>query len=214
MLKSLGTMRNVPRPSPQVIQEAISLLSVMGGSGDAKKMLNDMKSVQEHNEQVAASARLVIEEANERDREVTEGEAILHQKVRMTEADLAQKRSKLADDESSVRERLKGEEEQLQRREGELVVVKEEIAVQRTADTEMLLRGKDALQAKENDLVRREEELRLARGVLNVQEEEYKQERLKFADQQRGLHTLKDKLDARDARVLEAMNMKEHDDQR
>ena len=52
MVGSVGMVRGVSRPGSLVIQEALNLLSALGsdGKGTTKKLLMEMKGVQDHNQ--------------------------------------------------------------------------------------------------------------------------------------------------------------------
>ena len=75
MIKQLGAVRALPKPNSKVMDQALNLLSVMGGEKSALKLLKELRSVQEYNEKVLDEAKSAISEANRLQELVTSGRA-------------------------------------------------------------------------------------------------------------------------------------------
>ncbi len=205
MVGTLGVLKSVPRPSTSVIQEALNLLSVMGGSKDAKKLLVTMQEVQVHNQEVAEQARVVIAEANERLQKVAAAEVLLEQKTRTAEHDFLVKLEAVTVRETAAQTKIGKIQAELTRRLDGLSVIKRDLVVQRTDDEKALRDEKARLTTVEADLSGREDDLRTGTAALSARKETLETD-IAYVDSHRlELEELKAKLDARDARVLAAM---------
>lgn len=96
---SVGTMgaRPVPKPSSQVVSEALSLLTAFGGGDkDIRKALVEMKDVQIANEALVEQAKTIIAEANIRANAVAAAEVALAKRQAEFEQTLRQSETRIA----------------------------------------------------------------------------------------------------------------------
>lgn len=205
MLKPLGTLHSTPRPSPRVIQEALNLLSVLGGKKEAKQLLDKMLAVQDHNERLVGSARLVIQEATQRDGNVTGRETELQQRIEAADSGLVRRELQMSDREKAAREKLDEESGRLELWASDLAAKDVALTKQRETDAEFLREKEEILAAGTEDLSRREEELHLGVAALNDREEGIKKEEGRLSDTRSGLNSFREWLDVRDARLRGAM---------
>ena len=199
-------VRGVSRPNSLVIQEALNLLSALGSSkGTTKKLLTEMKDVQDHNETVLANAKEVVENANKRETEVVEKEAELARNLieaeelydsRLLDITNGEEELQRRVDETAVRiveedERIKEREDEFHREQEEHLSAHTDKLLALTDRESVLKEDRDALEELKSSIEGREEKIKGDRQVLN--------------DFQTELDGRKIKLDKRDARVRVAM---------
>ena len=167
----IGGTRRVPKPSSDVLNEALNLLVALGGGEDIKKMVAEMKAVQEHNEAVLKQALEATAEANKRtmDAEQAEAEAERARSKGLGEVTTAQevlKRDTTAAEEAQreAQKRLGGSTARLEKA---------------TQETDRRAReqakGERALQEKTQRLRRQEDELRVREEAVSEREKDVAQ---------------------------------------
>ena len=206
MVGSVGMVRSTSRPSSLVIQEALNLLSALGGGTPAvKKLLEEMKSVQTHNEEVLQSAKDAVVIANERERQIAKEEADLVGNIREAEAlynarllEIINSEEKLQRREEEANIRIVEEDEHMSIREGELRRDQEE-------HSESLHTGRAEFIERERVLKEDRKDLKELESSIEGREEEIKSDRIVLGDLRDSLDKRKSELDERDARVRTAM---------
>ncbi len=207
MVGSVGMARGVSRPNSSVIQEALNLLSALGGdkAGATTKLLIEMKSVQDHNEDVAATAREVIIKANERETTVFEREKELERELIGTEELYRLRLLEITNGEAELQHKvdqaaitISEENGKIQEREDKLRNVREHYE-------ETIHVDKMELTKRENVLKEDREDLKTFESSLQSCEEEIERDRVTLGSRAASLDQFKLELDARDARMRAAM---------
>lgn len=207
MVGSVGMVRGVSRPNSLVIQEALNLLSALGGDrkGTTEKLLEEMKSVQYHNEAVLENAKEAVVKANTREAEVVEKEAELERNLGEAAELYSSRLSDITNSEAELQRRMGEagvrigkEDERLRKREGKLRQHQNE-------HRESIRAGKVEFEEWERVLEEDRQGLKELESSFEGREEEIKSDRAVLDDLQSSLDEIQLKLDARDARVLAAM---------
>ncbi len=207
MVGSVGMARSVSRPNSLVIQEALNLLSALGGNkaGATTKLLEEMKGIQIHNENVILDAKAELVRVNQRDVEVGEREEELARELIGTEELYRLRLLETTDGEAKLQHKV----------DQAVITISEETA--RTRAREDQLRddqGKheENMRTDRTELVNREqaligdkETLKELEASIKDREDSIKSDRATLDD----LHGILDKrkidLDERDARMRAAM---------
>ena len=207
MVGSVGMVRGLSRPGSLVIQEALNLLSALGSNseGTTKKLLTEMKDVQDHNEVVLADAKVAVVEANKREAEVVEEEAELARNLIEAEqlyagrlSDIVSNEEKLQRKIEEVDARVSAENESIRERGDGLDRKQEEYQ-------EFLRTSKEALVERERILKEDREALKELESFLKGREEDINSDEVTLDDLRDSLDKHKIELDKRDARVRDAM---------
>lgn len=207
MVGSVGMVRGISHPGSLVIQEALNLLSALGSGseGTTKKLLTEMKSVQDHNEVVLADAKAVVVEADRRETEVVEKEVKLAQDLREAEglyagrlSDIIRGAGELQQREEEVNTQISRENEAISAREDKFNREKEEHIVAHSKGLEFLVE-------RERILKEDRDALKEFETSLKGREEEIKSDEIALDDLRDSLDERKIKLDKRDARMRAAM---------
>jgi chromosome segregation ATPase len=207
MVGSVGMVRGLSRPGSLVIQEALNLLSALGGDseGTTTKLLMEMRGVQDNNLIVLANAKTAVVEANKREAEVVEEEAELVRNLREAEELYAGRLSDIVNSEEGLQRRVEEvdarvseENNSIREREGEL---DRKLGEYR----ESLRTSKEELVRRENILKEDRDALKELESSLKNREEDIKSVEITLDDLQVSLDERKLELDKRDARVLAAM---------
>lgn len=213
MVGTLQALRSVSRPSGTVIQEALNLLSAMGGGSKAvKTSLMEMKAVQLNNEAVLLEAKDTITEADHRDEASTKRETGLQIRIKKAEVTLVARYEAVAKKEEDLTHQAVELTELARSRSEELDGLVKEIENRRMENetglaiirTELLAREEKVIElgklAKQTE-IEIEDRLRILVGS----EEEIRERRVV-------VEALKTKLDQRDERLRAAMDVRDEGD--
>jgi len=207
MVGSVGMVRGISRPGSLVIQEALNLLSALGSDsgGTTKKLLTEMKGVQDHNEVVLADAKAAVIEANKREAEVVEEEAELVRNLKEAEELYAGRLSDIVNSEEELRRRIEEVNAQVSVENNNIKEREEEFHREQEGHLESLRISEEGLAGRERVLKEDREALRQLESSIEGREEDIKSDRETLDDLQVSLDDRKVELDKRDARVLAAM---------
>lgn len=179
MLKSIGSLHNVPAPSAAVLGESLKLLATFGDKKDIGKLLEQMREVQVKNEQVFRDAQAAFAEITVGRKELDDSrkafatvkveEDIANRKrqeeISQAEARLSGKADKFDNEHHEAMFVLEGKRNDIANRESTIVdreskcSEKEQDVVKRLAT---IARKESALSAKEQQLHAKESKLRAA----------------------------------------------------
>ena len=205
MLKQVGSPKTVSQPSVQVINEAMRLLSTLGGKRETKNLLNKLENAQTHNQSLIDNAKAIIEEAEQRDKEVTESEAALQARIASADQDIQRRSQELDDLEASIRGQQAEDQERLRRDRNALEDQEAETRRDLEAISNQLDEDRKRLGELDADLVRREEELANNNAEFDEKVELYESQVRELNAEGEKLKELRERLDARDARLKAAM---------
>ena len=214
MVGSVGMVRGISRPNSLVIQEALNLLSALGGDseGTTKTLLTEMKNVQDHNGVVLAdawvqqtNAKELIVKANKREAEVVEEEAELVRNLKEAEELYAGRLSDIVNSEEELRRRIEEVNAQVSVENNNIKEREEEFHREQEGHLESLRISEEGLAGREKVLKEDREALRQLESSIEGREEDIKSDRETLDDLQVSLDDRKVELDKRDARVLAAM---------
>ncbi len=207
MVGSVGMVRGISRPGSLVIQEALNLLSALGSDskGTTKRLLTEMKSVQDHNEVVLADAKVVIVEADRREAQVVEEEAELARNLEEAEKLYAGRLSSIISDEEELQRNV--EEANTHISEGNEAISTREDKFHREQEDhlESLRASKEELERRERIIKEDKDALRVHESSLEIREDTIKSDEIKLDTIGDSLDERELKLDERDARVRAAM---------
>ena len=179
MLKSIGALHNVPAPSAAVLGESLKLLATFGDKKDIGKLLEQMREVQEKNEQVFRDAQAAIGEITAKRQELEDNRSAFAssrekeaaalgyraQELSQAEARLSGRVAKFDDEREASLLSLEGNRIDLANREADIAerelkcLEKEQDVLKRVAT---ITRKESALSAKEQQLQAKEQKLRAA----------------------------------------------------
>lgn len=95
MLKSIGSLHTVPAPSAAVLGESLKLLATFGDKKDISKLLEQVRDVQTHNEQVFRDAQALMGDLNVQRNALDVSQREFSTKVAQEEAAIKRDRSVL-----------------------------------------------------------------------------------------------------------------------
>ncbi len=207
MVGSVGMVRGISRPGSLVIQEALNLLSALGSDskGTTKKLLTEMKGVQDHNEVVLADAKVVIVEADRREAQVVEEEAELARNLVEAEKLYAGRLSEIINSERELQRRAEEVDAQVIVENGAISTREDKLRSDQEDHQESLRTSKEALAKRESILENDNKVLEELISSLESRKEKIDSDRMVLDDLQDSLDELKTELDTRDARVRAAM---------
>ena len=207
MVGSVGMVRGTSRPGSLVIQEALNLLSALGGDskGTTTKLLTEMKGVQDHNEVVLADAKAAVIEANKREAEVVEEEAELARNLKEAEELYAGRLADIVNGETELQNSIEISNARVSEENESISTRDEEFHRRREGHLESLRTSKEALVERERILKEDRDALRVHESSLKIREDTIKLDEMKLDDYGDSLDKRKLGLDERDARVLAAM---------
>lgn len=204
MLNPIGAPTRA-RPSSAVMQEALNLLSALGSNKDTKDLLEQMLQAQMKNGELIEKAEEIIDQAAQRDVEVTEREATLHRNTIQASGELERKRQGLADREGN----LEGKKDQfasdMRIRMDELEARRETLDRRRDEGDVELGEERVRVETLEADVIRREGGLADERLLLDTHKGVLDQRTSALDDLEAELGQLSERLDQRDNRLLAAM---------
>ena len=207
MVGSIGMVRSISRPNSLVIQEALNLLSALGsdGKGTTKKLLVEMKDVQDNNVSVLADVKEEVAKADKRGAEIVEKEVELARNLREAEAlyngrllEIINSEEKLQHREEEADARISEQDESISEREGELHRGQEE-------HQESLRKSSEYFSERERVLGEDREALKELESSCEGRVQEIENDKIALDDLRGSLDKYKVKLDKRDARVRAAM---------
>ncbi len=210
MVGSVGMVRGISRPSSLVIQEALNLLSALGsnGKGTTKKLLTEMKGVQDHNGAVLADAKEAVENANKREVEVVEKEEELARNL-IEAGELYNSRLlDVTNGEEELQRRIEETNAQISEENEAISTREDELRRDREEHQESLRTGREEFTERERVLKEDREDLKQLESSIGGREEEVKSDRTTLDDLRDSLDKRRVKLDERDARMLVAMEDK------
>ncbi|KKK94738.1 hypothetical protein LCGC14_2679850 [marine sediment metagenome] len=210
MVGSVGMVRGLSRPNSLVIQEALNLLSALGSDskGTTKKLLTEMKGVQDHNEGVLADAKVVVVEADKREAEVVEKEAELARNL-IEAGELYNSRLlDITNGEGELQRRVEETNAQISEENEAISTREDELRSDREEHQESLRISKEELVERERVLKEDRKDLKELESSIGGREEEIKSDRITLDGLRDSLDKRKVKLDERDARVLAAIEDK------
>lgn len=155
---NMGAAYSVPKPGSPVLTEALNLIVAMGG-GDPKikTLLEEMKAVQTHNEDLVVTAREAVAEANKRAAETLAGqEALAKERAEFSQTAI-QASARIAQNDRECKEAAARTKEEAEARAREL------------DERERLLKlSEERSASRENDVQRRESELQRWQNKLGT----------------------------------------------
>lgn len=207
MVGSVGMVRGLSRPGSLVIQEALNLLSALGSDseGTTKKLLMEMRGVQDHNEVVLADAKAAVVEADKREAEVVEEEVELVRNLKEAEELYAGRLSDITNSEEELQCRVEEANTQISENNKAISTSEDEFHREQEGHLESLRVSKEALVEGERILKEDRDALKELESSIEGREEDIKSDRATLDDLRSSLDELKVSLDKRDARVLAAM---------
>ncbi len=207
MVGSVGMVRGIARPNSLMIQEALNLLSAFGSDkkGTTRKLLTEMKEVQDHNEAVLAAANEAVEKANKREAEVVEKEAELARNVKEAEELYASRLLAIVSDEEGFQLKIYESEVRIIEEDEHLSIREEKLRRVQEEHRESIRIGKEEFVERERVLKEDRKDLKDLESSIELREEDIKSDRVALEDLRNSLDELKVDLDKRDSRVRAAM---------
>ncbi len=210
MVGSVGMTRGVSRPNSLIIQEALNLLSALGGDkeGATKQLLVEMKSVQDHNEIVIVEAKAELERVNQREVEVIEQEENLARELIRTEELYRLRLLDTINGEVELQRKADQAAVKISEANNNLSEREDQLREDKEKYQEIIRVDRIELAGREQALIGDKEALKVLVASTEGREEEIKNDRVSLDHLRALLDRLKLELDNRDARVLAAMEGK------
>ena len=207
MVGSVGMVRGLSRPNSLVIQEALNLLSALGGDGKGvtKKLLTEMKEIQDSNATALEFLKEEITNSNKRTAEVTEREAELARNVLEAEELYSNRLSVIENGEEDLQRKtdeinvwISGEDERISELEDTLRRDREEYQETLDESNKVIVQRSGVLKEERKNLKELE-------ASIKDREENVKSDETGLDDLRDSLNERSTKFDLRDARVRDAM---------
>ena len=207
MVGSVGMVRGASQPGSLVIQGALNLLSALGSDskGTTKKLLMEMKNVQDHNETLLGVAKAAVVEADRREVVVVEKEAELVRNLREAEKLTAGRLSNVLSSEQELQRNMALAHAQISK-ENETIVIREDSLKSKLGEYQESLRvGNESLAERERALKEGREVLKELESSIKSREENVKSDETGLDNIRNSLDERLTKLDMRDQRIRDAM---------
>ncbi len=207
MVGSVGMVRGLSRPNSLVIQEALNLLSALGGDGKGvtKKLLTEMKEIQDSNATALEFLKEEITNSNKRTAEVTEREAELARNVLEAEELYSNRLSVIENGEEDLQRKtdeinvwISGEDERISELEDTLRRDREEYQETLDESNKVIVQRSGVLKEERKNLKELE-------ASIKDREENVKSDETGLDKVRNSLDERLTKLDMRDQRIRDAM---------
>ncbi len=207
MVGSIGMVRGLSRPNSLVIQEALNLLSALGGDGKGvtKKLLTEMKDVQDKNATALEFLKDEITNSNKRTAEVTEREAKLSRDVLEAEELYSTRLSVIEDGEENLQRKTDEINVWISEEDGRISDLEDKLSRDREEYQETLDESNKVIVQRSGVLKEERKNLKELEASIKSREESVKSEEIVLNDLRDSLNERSTKLDLRDARVRDAM---------
>jgi len=199
--------RGLSRPNSLIIQEALNLLSALGSNskGTTKKLLTEMKIVQDHNEVVLADAREAVENANKREAEVVDKEVELARDLKEAEELYTGRLSNIVSGEQELQRKVEEDSIQISKENEAINARNDELHREQEKHRKFILLAQTEFAEKERIFKEDREALKELESSFEGREDEITSDRMVLDDLRSSLDERKMELDKRDARVRAAM---------
>ncbi len=207
MVGSVGMVRGLSRPNSLVIQEALNLLSALGGDskGTTKKLLTEMKEIQDHNETSLASAKEEIANSNKRAAEVIEKEAELSRNVLEAEELYSNRLLDITNGEENLQHKVDEVNVWISGEDGRISELEEKLLHDREDHQQALRESNEVLTQKSGALKKERDYLKELAASIKSREENVKSDETGLDNIRNSLDERLTKLDMRDQRIRDAM---------
>lgn len=106
MISKVGALHTPPKPSTAVMDAAIGMLTVFGDPQKLKKLLTEIRDVQQHNEQVFKDAQAALSDVTKREKKMDEDFVQHVQENATAKTDIATRRRNLQVSEDRLATRI------------------------------------------------------------------------------------------------------------
>lgn len=207
MVGSIGMVRGLSRPNSLVIQEALNLLSALGGDGKGvtKKLLMEMKEIQDNNATALEFVKEEITNSNKRTAEVTEREAKLSRDVLEAEELYSTRLSVIENGEEDLQRKTEEINIWISGEDGRISELEDKLRRDREEYQETLDESNRVIAQRSGKLKEERKNLKELEVSIKDREGNVKSDEKALNDIRNSLEERSTKLDLRDTRVLDAM---------